>query len=131
MFDRNGPLQRAVALTLGLVMIALGVSACGSKGNPQASATPGTSGTAIPMMTIVTPTPGLPPAPGSTDATPAEATEQAQNGQNGQNGTYTVQPGDTLFSIATKFNVTIDALMQANSITDPTALQANQVLVIP
>jgi LysM repeat protein len=80
------------------------------------------------MMTIVTPTAGLPPAPGSTGASP---TAEAQQTQIGQNGTYTVQQGDTLFSIATKFNVTIDALMQANSITDPSALQANQVLVIP
>lgn len=127
MFDRSGRLKKAVIVALGLLMITLSV-ACGSKNGPSASATPGTAGTAIPMMTIVTPTPGLPPAPGSTSATPTEATQQAQNGQN---GTYTVQPGDTLFSIATKFNVTIDALMQANSISDPTSLQANQVLVIP
>jgi LysM repeat protein len=128
MFDRSEWLKRAVILGLGLLLCALSVTACGSKGSPSASATPGLSGTAIPMMTIVTPTPGLPAAPGATSATP---TEEAQQSQNGQNGTYTVQPGDTLFSIATKFNVTIDALMQANSITDPTALQANQVLVIP
>jgi nucleoid-associated protein YgaU len=127
MFDRSVWLKRAAILGLGL-LCTLSVTACGSKGSPNPSATPALSGTAIPMMTIVTPTPGLPPAPGSTGATP---TAEAQQTQNGQNGTYTVQPGDTLFSIATKFNVTIDALMQANSITDPTALQANQVLVIP
>jgi hypothetical protein len=128
MFDRSGGLVRAIIAVLGLSLCALGFAACGSKGSPDASATPGLAGTAIPMMTIVTPTPGLPPAPG---ATPTEEAQHTQNDQNGQNGTYTVQPGDTLFSIASKFNVTIDALMQANSITDPTALQANQVLVIP
>jgi LysM repeat protein len=128
MFDRGERPKQAVILMAGLLLCTLSVAACGSKESPSASATPGLSGTAIPMMTIVTPTPGLPPAPGSTSATPTEAAQQTQNGQN---GTYTVQPGDTLFSIATKFNVTIDALMQANSITDPTQLQANQVLVIP
>lgn len=128
MVDRGRRLKQLASLTLGLTLATLSLTACGSKGSPNASATPGLSGTAIPMMTIVTPTPGLPPAPGSTSATPTEAAQQTQNGQN---GTYTVQPGDTLFSIATRFNVTIDALMKANSITDPNALQANQVLVIP
>lgn len=128
MFDRSEPLKRAGVLGLGLLLCALSFAACGSKGDPGASATPELSGTAIPTMAIVTPTPGLPPAAGATKATP---TEEAQQTDDGQDGTYTVQSGDTLFSIAAKFNVTIDALMQANSITDPTALQANQVLVIP
>ncbi|HEX7103593.1 MAG TPA: LysM domain-containing protein [Nitrolancea sp.] len=128
MVNRSERLKQAVILGLGLLLCAFSATACGAKGSPNASATPTLSGTAIPMMTIVTPTPGLPSAPGSTGATPTEAAQQSQNGQN---GTYTVQPGDTLFSIATKFNVTIDALMKANSITDPTALQANQLLVIP
>jgi nucleoid-associated protein YgaU len=128
LFDGSGRPKQPLILVLGLLLTVISFSACGTKNGPDTRATPSTSGTAIPMMTIVTPTPGLPPAPG---ATPTEPTQQAQNDQNGQNGTYTVQPGDTLFSIASKFNVTIDALMQANSITDPTALQANQVLVIP
>jgi len=112
-----------------VVLAVVGLSLIGCQSKTHTSATPPAqlSGTAIPMMTIVTPTPGLPPAPGVT----AVATQATQQVAAGSNGSYTVQPGDTLFAIAAKFNVTINALMQANSITDPAALQTNQVLVIP
>jgi peptidoglycan endopeptidase LytE len=112
-----------------LAVVGLSLVGCQSRTNTSATPQEQLSGTAIPMMTIVTPTPGLPPAPGVTvTAVATEATKQAAAGQN---GSYTVQPGDTLYAIAAKFNVTVDALMTANSITDPSALQTNQVLVIP
>ncbi len=47
------------------------------------------------------------------------------------NTAYIVQPGDTLFSIALKFNTTIAALQQANNLTDPNALAVGQRLIIP
>jgi LysM repeat protein len=86
------------------------------------------------MMAIFTPTPpgqggetapaatpvgGQPPAPaGAVAATP-------------QPGTYIVQPGDTLYGIAVRTKVPLQALMQANGISDPTTIQAGQVLVLP
>ncbi len=45
--------------------------------------------------------------------------------------TYIIQPGDTLSSIADHFNISLNDLMAANSITDPNAIQAGQQLVIP
>ena len=45
--------------------------------------------------------------------------------------TYTVQPGDTLVAIAERFNVDLQALMQANGISDPRALRAGMRLVLP
>ncbi|MBN1438614.1 MAG: LysM peptidoglycan-binding domain-containing protein [Anaerolineales bacterium] len=45
--------------------------------------------------------------------------------------TYTVKAGDTFGSIAAKFGVTVDALIQANPGVDPNALPIGQVLVIP
>lgn len=42
-----------------------------------------------------------------------------------------VLDGDTLAGIADRFGVTIDALMQANVITDPDSLQVGDVLTIP
>jgi len=42
-----------------------------------------------------------------------------------------VQAGDTLAGIAEQFGVTIDALLQANGITDPDSIQIGQVLTIP
>lgn len=44
---------------------------------------------------------------------------------------YIVQPGDSLSSIAARFNVSLDELMTANGITDPNQLAADQQLVIP
>ncbi|HUH96885.1 MAG TPA: peptidoglycan DD-metalloendopeptidase family protein [Anaerolineales bacterium] len=45
--------------------------------------------------------------------------------------TYIIQPGDTLSSIADRFNVSLTDLLAANSITDPNTIQAGQPLVIP
>ncbi len=44
---------------------------------------------------------------------------------------YIVQPGDTLTEIAQRFNVTVDALMTANNISNPNLLSAGQQVVIP
>ncbi len=61
------------------------------------------------------------PTPGA--ATPAGGGEQ----------TYTVQPGDTLSQIASRFGVTVQALMEANHISadDADLIRVGQVLVIP
>jgi LysM repeat protein len=45
--------------------------------------------------------------------------------------TYTVQPGDTLSGIAELYSVTVEALMDANGLTDPDVLQVGQVINIP
>src|SRR5512135_840444 len=44
---------------------------------------------------------------------------------------YIVQPGDTVSSIADRFNVSINDLMAANDISDPNVLGVGQQLVIP
>jgi LysM repeat protein len=44
---------------------------------------------------------------------------------------YTVQPGETLFRIALKHNVTVSDIAAANGITDVTHIYVGQVLVIP
>ncbi|MEW6240027.1 MAG: LysM peptidoglycan-binding domain-containing protein [Chloroflexota bacterium] len=44
---------------------------------------------------------------------------------------YIVQPGDTLSSIAARFNVTVEELIAANGTTDPNLLAAGQQLIIP
>jgi murein DD-endopeptidase MepM/ murein hydrolase activator NlpD len=45
--------------------------------------------------------------------------------------TYVVQPGDTLYSIARIFGVSVDALQKANAIADPTLISVGQKLIIP
>lgn len=44
---------------------------------------------------------------------------------------YIVQPGDTLFSIAARFSITLDELLAANGIVDANQLAVGQQLVIP
>ena len=62
-------------------------------------------------VTTVTPTPTPTPAP----------TQQSN---------YTVVSGDSLYTIARKFNTTIDALKQANHLTSDN-LYIGQALIIP
>jgi murein DD-endopeptidase MepM/ murein hydrolase activator NlpD len=45
--------------------------------------------------------------------------------------TYTVLASDTLYSIAKKHGVSVDAVLWANNLTDPNVLKAGQQLVIP
>lgn len=45
--------------------------------------------------------------------------------------TYTIEAGDTLSAVAEQFDVSVEALMEANEIEDPTRLEVGQVLVIP
>lgn len=44
---------------------------------------------------------------------------------------YVVQSGDTLSGIATRFNVSLEALQQANGIADPNLIAVGQQLIIP
>ncbi|MEX1252901.1 MAG: LysM peptidoglycan-binding domain-containing protein [Dehalococcoidia bacterium] len=48
-----------------------------------------------------------------------------------QGDSYTVERGDNLDSIARRFGTTVDALVEANNIDDPTSLFVGQVLTIP
>jgi LysM repeat protein len=45
--------------------------------------------------------------------------------------TYTVQPGDTLFNIARRFGVTVQAIQDANNLANPNRLSIGQELIIP
>jgi LysM repeat protein len=46
-------------------------------------------------------------------------------------GTHVVQPGEALFTIAEKYGVTIQAIVDANQIQNPDHIEAGQVLIIP
>ena len=86
----------------------------------------------------VVPTPTTPPtnvssqptqvvAPTSTAAAPVPTETPGAGGQQ----TYVVQAGDTLGAIAAEFGVTVDAIVQANEITDPNLIVPGETLVIP
>ena len=44
---------------------------------------------------------------------------------------YVVQPGDTLLAIATRYGITVDAILAANNLTNPDFVFSGQRLVIP
>ena len=44
---------------------------------------------------------------------------------------YTIQPGDTFFSLAQRFGTTVNAIQQANPGVNPNNLQIGQVICIP
>jgi len=60
-------------------------------------------------------------------AAPAAAAPQPARGA----ATHTVQPGETLSAIARRYGVSLWALIQANSIVNPSQVLSGQVLTIP
>lgn len=44
---------------------------------------------------------------------------------------YIAQPGDTLYKIAQKFNTTVESILAANKIANPTLIYPGQLLEIP
>lgn len=111
-------------------VLLLGAVGCRVVGGTASVATPVTIATPTlpPLMKIVTPTPAPAATPGSQPPAPAQATQPAAPAAN---GTYVVQAGDTLYVIAARLNVSMQALAAANNITNPSSLQVGQVLKVP
>lgn len=104
--------------------------------------TPAVVGTAAPVATSIPPTaaPTETPTEAPTEAptvtpeptaAPTEAPTEAPAPP--QQRRYTVEPGDTLRSIAERFEVTVPALLEANNLTPEEAdsLRVGQELIIP
>jgi murein DD-endopeptidase MepM/ murein hydrolase activator NlpD len=74
------------------------------------------------------------PPPADQTATGGPATEVAPSTEAAPPiapTTYAVQPGDTLYSIARKHGVSVDAILWANDLRDANVLKSGQKLVIP
>lgn len=91
------------------------------------STTPTATPTATPTSTATTPTatPTATPTSTPTSVTPTPTHVP------GQQIIYVVRTGDTLYSIARQFGVTVQALMQINGIYNPHYIQVGQRLIIP
>jgi LysM repeat protein len=94
--------------------------------SPTITGTTTATATSIPPTVLPTETPvptAEPPTPTPEPPTAAPAGPR----------TYTVQPGDTLRSIAEQFNVSVQALIDANNLTPEQAdsLRVGQELIIP
>jgi peptidoglycan/xylan/chitin deacetylase (PgdA/CDA1 family) len=103
----------ALTILLAALVVACGDDDDGGTGTPTltpsatATASPGPSGSPTPVPSGGEPT--IPPV----------------------GVTYTVQQGDTLFSIAQRFGTTVAAIAEANNIDDPSQIIVGQVLLIP
>ena len=114
-------------LLLALAMAILIAAACGGDETAPTPTSRPSSPTVAPTSLTPTPPPGVSPVasptPSQATATPAPTTSPAT--------TYEVQPGDTVFSIARRFGTTVEAIVAANDLTDPSEIEVGQVLVIP
>jgi LysM repeat protein len=100
-------------------------------GSPTLTPTAAATATARPSATpSPTPAPTATPTP---SATPVAPTATPEPPPPPRRRTYTVQPGDTLRSIASDFGVTVQALINANDLTAAQAdsLQPGDTLIIP
>ena len=113
--------RRGTGVLTGLILtLAAGaLTACGGDSPLDIAATPTAAATAVSSQPTLPPNPTPTVAP--TEEVPAAGGEQE----------YVVQDGDTLGAIAEQFGVTIDAIIQANSIADANFIVPGETLIIP
>lgn len=106
----------------GLLILALALlAACTAAGEGPETPTPATTPMPSPADSPAPPSPTPVPTP---DPTPTPAPTP-------QGFEYTVENGDTLSSIAERFGVSVQAIVDANGIADPSFIRVGQVLLIP
>ena len=103
------------------MLVAVALLGCGGDSPLDLIPTSTTAATEVSSQ----PTQALPAAPSATPV-PSETPGTAGGQQE-----YTVQAGDTLGAIAAEFGVTIDAIVQANSIADHNLSVPGETLIIP
>ena len=72
----------------------------------------------------------IPGKKAAASATPTNAPATAAPTSTPQGNTYTVQPGDSLSSIAAKTGVSVETLIAVNSIAEPNYLYVGQILTL-
>jgi LasA protease len=121
-------------------MLALGMELCACETTKPSDITPVSIWATGQLPTAAVPEPGtatrsfsLPPTrvPGSAEFTPTPDAAHFQVGSGADAQTYVVQSGDMLSSIAQQYGVSMEALAQANHITDVNVLEVGQMLIIP
>jgi LysM repeat protein len=86
---------------------------------------PATNLPTLPAVLDITPAPTL-----DIDATATTFAQQLRPTPTPA-GLYIVQQGDTLSSIALRFDTSVEELLASNGLTDANALQVGQALIIP
>jgi nucleoid-associated protein YgaU len=119
--DIRRPGSRNTWVALGLIAAVIFLAAivawqCGGDGDGDSSPTGSVTGSGSPTATPTR------PAPTAAAAAPTPTPRPT---------TYTVQSGDTLSVLAEQWGTTVDAIVAANSLTDPDNLSVGQELKIP
>jgi LysM repeat protein len=84
-----------------------------------------------PATIVGSPTPSETPEPTSTHAVAPSLTPQPTATPTAGAVTHIVIAGETLSGIAQEYNVTVQAIVEANELANPDLLEAGQVLIIP
>ncbi len=116
----------ALAIVAGVALFA---AACG--GDDEAEPTPdepAAEGTPIPTATPYASVPE-PTIVASPTASAASTTTPTTTGDGDVE--YIVEPGDSLFGIAERFDTTVDAIMERNDIDNASLIFVGQVLIVP
>jgi LysM repeat protein len=92
-----------------------------------ATAIPTLAPTAVPTIAPTT----VPTAAPKAAASPASSPAPSSGADAKSGGTYAVQPGDTLFSIARRHGIAVQALASANNISDASLVKAGEQLKVP
>jgi LysM repeat protein len=116
--DFSRPLKSLCMLLFAVVLL----TGCGLQiTRPTPTSPPPTAPVSLSTMTpraTFTPAPSTPIPTDSPTPTPTPIL-------------YVLQQGDSLWSVAWQYGVSVEALQEANNITDPRTLQVGQVLIIP
>lgn len=114
----------------GLILIGLAVVVVAAISNGPGLGVVKTATPTASASATITPTPTVPTAT-STEAETATITPSPGPSPTATQNIYTVENGDTLFSIASKFKANVCTLMAVNNITNPSVLAVGQKLLIP
>jgi LysM repeat protein len=132
--ERNAMGVAALSALAGMIGVGFGLAQLFNR--PATELTVGqmvtpsaTDGQQVPMATSDPTTATDTPAPPGTATD--ETTREIQASVRALEPNYTVQPGDTLGSIASRFNTTVSRIQALNNLASANALTVGQKLVIP
>ncbi len=125
-------------LSIGLALL---LTACFGGDDDAEGPTTDTGGTGSnTVLTLAPPPPPVtastiavqqPPAPQPAPPDPQPAPPDPPERDIGDRLVYTIEQGDTLYSIARQFGVSVDALIEINNIANPDVIRAGDELFIP
>jgi peptidoglycan/xylan/chitin deacetylase (PgdA/CDA1 family) len=113
-------------LAIALATVLIGVACGGGDATPTPTSRPASPTSATTPRPMATAAPSASPA-----ASPSPEGALTPTPPAGAGTTYEVQPDDTLSSIARRFGTTVEAIVAANDLADPSQIEVGQVLMIP